>query len=162
MKYTGRKDYNTSFFDTGERDADEGTNFVVGNLVPGTLYNFKVNGISVCGEGQPNTVDATTKMAGKQYQPQFNKSKMFRYSFSEIIPTFSIALKMILSLSGLYEIFPTDWLWTEVCQNVVLSNIEIIMTTINKKLWIDKSRILRDLELLLKRRHQELKVWQYN
>ena len=108
MKYTGRKDYNTSFFDTGERDADEGTNFVVGNLVPGTLYNFKVNGISVCGEGQPSTVDATTKMAGKQYQPQFNKSKMFRYSFSEIIPTFSIALKMILSLSGLYEIFPTD------------------------------------------------------
>ena len=69
VKYTGRKNYNASFFDTGERDADEGTNFVMGNLVPGTLYNFKVNGISVCGEGQPNTVDATTKMAGKQYQP---------------------------------------------------------------------------------------------
>ncbi|KAM7435782.1 Protein sidekick-1 [Porites harrisoni] len=63
VKYTGRKNYNTSFFDTGERDADEGTNLVMRNLVPGTLYNFKVNGISVCGEGQPNTVDATTKMA---------------------------------------------------------------------------------------------------
>ena len=108
MKYTGRKDYNTSFFDTGERDVAEGTNFVVGNLVPGTLYNFKVNGISVCGEGQPNTVDATTKMVGKQLQPQFNKSKVFRYSFLQIIPTFSVALKRILSLSGLYEIFITD------------------------------------------------------
>ena len=72
VKYTGRNYYNTSFFDTGEQDADGGTNFVVGNLVPGTLYNFKVNGISVCGEGQPNTVDATTKMAGKQYQSQFS------------------------------------------------------------------------------------------
>ena len=34
------------------------------------------------------------------------------------------------------------------------------MTTINKKnLEIDKIRILGDLDLLLKIRHQELKVW---
>ena len=67
---------------------------------------------------------------------------------------------MILYLSGLYEIFTTDCLWIEVCQNVVLSKVDIIMTTMNKKLWVDESRILRDLELLLKSRHQQLKVWQ--
>ena len=33
------------------------------------------------------------------------------------------------------------------------------MTTINKKLEIEKIRILRDLDLLLKIRHQELIVW---
>ena len=66
---------------------------------------------------------------------------------------------MILSLSD--EIFTTDWLWIQVCQYVVLGKIDIIMTTIYKKLGMDKGPILRDLELLLKSRHQELKVWQY-
>ena len=34
------------------------------------------------------------------------------------------------------------------------------MTTINKKTFkIDKIQILRDLDLLLKIRHQQLKVW---
>ena len=33
------------------------------------------------------------------------------------------------------------------------------MITINKKIEIDKSRILQYLDLLLKIRHQELKVW---
>ena len=33
------------------------------------------------------------------------------------------------------------------------------MTTINKKIEIDKSRILCDLDQLLKIQHQELKVW---
>ena len=33
-------------------------------------------------------------------------------------------------------------LWIEVCQNVVLTKIDIAMTTINKKLEIDKSRVL--------------------
>ena len=33
------------------------------------------------------------------------------------------------------------------------------MTTINKKLQNREIRILRDLDLLLKIRHQELKVW---
>ena len=33
------------------------------------------------------------------------------------------------------------------------------MTTITKNFKLDKIRILRDLDLLLKIRHQELKVW---
>ena len=49
------------------------------------------------------------------------KVKVFRYSFSEVIPIFfSIPLKMILSLFDRYEIFTTDCFWIEVCQNVVV------------------------------------------
>ena len=73
VKYTGTKDYNTSFLDIGEQDAKEGTNYLVENLVPGTLYNFKVSGESVCVEGQPTAVEATTNMSGKQKHLQLTK-----------------------------------------------------------------------------------------
>ena len=66
---------------------------------------------------------------------------------------------MILSLSD--EIFTPDWLWIEVCQNVFLGKIDIILTIIDKRLWIDKGPILRGQELLLESQHQELKGWQY-
>ena len=79
--------------------------------------------------------------------------KVFRYSFSETI------LKVILSLSDRHKLFANDWLWTEVCQNAVFSKIDITMTTINKKLQIDKIRILRDLDLLQKNWFPELIVW---
>ena len=48
---------------------------------------------------------------------------------------FSIVLKVILSLSDRYKLFINDWPWTEVCQNVVFSKIDITLPTINKKLW---------------------------
>ena len=73
VKYTGTKYYNASFFDIGEQDAQEATNYLLENLVPGTLYKFKVSGESVCVEGQPTAVDATTKMSGKQKQLQVTK-----------------------------------------------------------------------------------------
>ena len=73
VKYTGTKDYNTSFLDIGEQDAQEATNYLLENLVPGTLYKFKVSGESVCVEGQPTAVHATTKMSGKQKQLQVTK-----------------------------------------------------------------------------------------
>ena len=66
----GTKDYNTSFLDIGEQHAQETRNYLVENLVPGTLYKFNVRGESVCVEGQPTVVDATTKMSGKQKQLQ--------------------------------------------------------------------------------------------
>ena len=44
-------------------------------------------------------------------------------------------------MSDRYKIFATDCLWIEVFQNVVLTKIYITMTTINKKLEIDKSWI---------------------
>ena len=47
--------------------------------------------------------------------------------------SFSVALKVILSLSDRYEIFTSDWLWIEDCQNAVLSKIDITMTIINEK-----------------------------
>ena len=65
---------------------------------------------------------------------------------------------MILSLSDRYKNFTTDGLWIKVCQNLVLSRIDITMETINKNFEINKNWILRDLDLLLKIRDQELKV----
>ena len=47
---------------------------------------------------------------------------------------FSIALKVILSLFDCYKLFTSDCLLNEVCQNAVFSKINIIMTTMNKKL----------------------------
>ena len=47
---------------------------------------------------------------------------------------FSIALKVVFSLSKRYKIFTSNWLWIEICENVALSKIDIIMTTINKNL----------------------------
>ena len=66
---------------------------------------------------------------------------------------FSIALKMVFSLSDCYKIFTSNWLWIEICENVVLSKIGITMTRINEKNEIDKSRILCDLDQLLKIQH---------
>ena len=43
----------------------------------------------------------------------------YRYSFSEAIPIFSNCLKIVFFI--------------QICQNVVLSKIDITMTTINKK-----------------------------
>ena len=66
---------------------------------------------------------------------------------------FSIALKVFFSLFDRYKIFTSNWLWIEICENVVLSKIDITMTTINKNFEIEKSRILCDLDLLLKIQH---------
>ena len=59
--------------------------------------------------------------------------QFFRGQETDII--FSIALKVISSLSDRYKIFVSDWLYIEICQNVGFSKIDITMTTINKKLW---------------------------
>ena len=45
----------------------------------------------------------------------------------------SIPLKVFFSLSDRYKIFTSNWLLIEICENVVLSKIDITMTTINKK-----------------------------
>ena len=59
---------------------------------------------------------------------------------------------MVFSLSDRYTIFTSIWLWIEICKNVVLSKIDITMTTI-KKIEIVESRILYDLDQLLKIQH---------
>ena len=63
---------------------------------------------------------------------------------------------MILSMSDRYKIFTNDWLQIEICQNVGFSKIDITMNYYdnNKKNFkIDKSRILRNLDQLLKIQH---------
>ena len=52
---------------------------------------------------------------------------------------FSIALKVFFSLSDRYKIFTSNWLWIEICENVVLSKIDITMTTIKKTLKLIKA-----------------------
>ena len=47
---------------------------------------------------------------------------------------FSIALGVFFSTSDRYKIFTSNWLRIEICENAVLSKIDITMTTINKKL----------------------------
>ena len=54
--------------------------------------------------------------------PNGRKVKVFRYSFSEAIPIFFNRLKSVF--------FLVRWLWIEICENVVLSKIDITMTTI--------------------------------
>ena len=47
---------------------------------------------------------------------------------------FLIALEVVFSLYNRYKIFTSNWLSIEICENVVLSKIDITMTTMNKKL----------------------------
>ena len=54
---------------------------------------------------------------------------------------FSIAFKVILSLSDSYKIFSSNWLWIEICENVDLSKIDITMTTINKNFETNKAEL---------------------
>ena len=70
-------------------------------------------------------------------------------------------LKVILSLCDRQKIFTSDWLWTGVCQNAVFSKIGYHYDNNykQKNFEIDLIRISRDLDLLLKTRHQEFKVW---
>ena len=67
-----------------------------------------------------------------EYFDRFN-FKVFRYSFSEAI--FFNRLKSGFSLSDRCKIFTSNWLWIEICENVVLNKIDITMKTMNKKLW---------------------------
>ena len=65
-----------------------------------------------------------------------------------------MALKVTLSLSDRYKIFTNGLLQIEIYQNVGFSKIDITMTTIKRKNFeTDKSRILHNLDQLLKIQH---------
>ena len=51
------------------------------------------------------------------------------------------------------KVFSSNWRLIEICENLVLSKIDITMTTMINKMEIDKSRILRNLDPLLKIQH---------
>ena len=71
--------------------------------------------------------------------------RCFDQDFQRPYRYFSIALKLFFSLSDRYKIFTSCWLWIEICEKVVLSKIDVTITTIN-----NKRRNLSDLDLLLK------------
>ena len=89
----------------------------------------------------------------KSFRAELFSSCFNVVSHDKEIHTYKNALKVVFSLSGRYKIFTSNWLWIEICENVVLSKIDITMTIINKKFETDKSRILCDLDLLLKIQH---------
>ena len=62
---------------------------------------------------------------------------------------FSVAFKVLFSLSDCHKIFSSNWLRIEIGENVVLSKIDITMTTITKTFEIEKSQILCDIDQLL-------------
>ena len=64
----------------------------------------------------------------------YNTLRCFDTVFQRPYRYFSIALKVVFSLSDRYKIFTSNCLWIEICENAVLSKIDITMTTINKKL----------------------------
>ena len=66
-----------------------------------------------------------------------SKIKVFRYSFSEAIPIFFNRLKSGFSSSDRYKIFTSNTLWIEICENVVLSKIDISIgnSMISSHIW---------------------------
>ena len=68
-------------------------------------------------------------------ETRFNQLRCFDKVFQRPYRYFLIPLKVVFSLSDCYKIFTSNWPWIEICENVVLSKIDITMTTINKKLW---------------------------
>ena len=59
--------------------------------------------------------------------------RCFDTVFQRPYRNFSIALTVNFSLSDRYKIFTSNWLWIGICENVVLSKIDITLTTMNKK-----------------------------
>ena len=55
--------------------------------------------------------------------------EMFPYSFPEAILIFFNRLKSGFSSSDRHNIFSSNWCWIKICENVVLSKIDITMTT---------------------------------
>ena len=67
--------------------------------------------------------------------PRYREVKVFRYSFSEAIPIFFNRHKSDFFCCPIAMKFsPVIAYGLKNCENVVLSNIDITMTTINKKL----------------------------
>jgi len=60
--------------------------------------------------------------------------RCFNTVFQRPYRYFSIVLKVFFfSLSDRYKIFTSNWRWIEMCENVVLSKIDITVTTRTKQ-----------------------------
>jgi len=82
VKYTGKKDYNKTFKNSGTRYADKSKTYTVKDLVPGTLYTFQVYGTSKCGNSTPVSYTVETKISGKRVKFKFvvlNKHASFLF-----------------------------------------------------------------------------------
>jgi len=65
VKYSGTKEYDKTFTDTGDKNVGKLSTYKVDGLVPGSNYQFQVYGTSVCGKSSSIEVTVETKIAGK-------------------------------------------------------------------------------------------------
>ena len=66
VKYTGTKSYNKTFRDAEKTiKAIKATTQKVEGLIPGTTYEFRVHGTSVCGDSASRVISEMTDMMGK-------------------------------------------------------------------------------------------------
>ena len=92
-------------------------------------WSFVVGGIGNGNAGKPVIwCENVLQKEGGNY-----KLRCFDIVFQRPYRYFSIALKVVLSLSDCYKILTSNWLWIEICENVVLSKIDITMTVNNNK-----------------------------
>ena len=113
------------------------------------IDDFSFNFLFFFSRTKRNTATSTNVYKCKQ----MIQLRCFDTVFQRANRYFSKALKVVFSLSDRYIIFTSNWLWIEICENVVLSKIDITMTTTKKNFETDKSRILGDLDLLLRIQH---------
>ena len=78
--------------------------------------------------------DISDSFVAQPFSEHFNRFNLRCFDTVFQRSYFSIDLKVDFSLSNRCKIFTSNWLWIEICENVVLSKIDITMTTINKKL----------------------------
>ena len=78
--------------------------------------------------------DISDSFVAQPFSEHFDRFTLRCFDIVFQRPYFSIALKVDFSLSDRCKIFTRNWLWIEICENVVLNKIDITMTTISKKL----------------------------
>ena len=79
-----------------------------------------------CGKGIPWYSKFSDTYWNLSYIEENNKTsglRCFDTVFLRPYRYFSIALKVFFSLSDRYKVFTINWLWIEICENVVLSKI---------------------------------------
>ena len=80
-----------------------------------------------------SSVQLSIPMPGHSVAQLGKVLRCFDTVFQRLYLYFSIALKVVFSLSGRYNVFTSNLLWIKICEKVVLSKIDITMTTMNKK-----------------------------
>jgi len=114
----------------GEKSSKYFLNLEKTNHVKKRVRKLKISGVITT---DPFSISAEQKHFYQELYKNRNNNKTDGTHTLASFLYFSIALKVFFSLSDRYKIFTSNWRWIEICENVVLSKIDITMTTINKQ-----------------------------